>query len=325
MSISIIVCHHRGKGMLDATIKSLQRCYGTFEIIVASSYEMDTEWKDVRVIHVPGGPAIKRNVASRFAHYDRLAFFDDDVEVEPNALLEMDRFLDDSGMVFGKLKNFEHRDRFDEAGGFLTWTGFIWARSESGVEDIGQYEAVEEIFAGKSAACMIRRDVFAKVGFFDKHFEILGEESDLAWRVWLSGYRVLYCPQSITWHKFNTKYKPIENYTHDRVYRNGVRNYITMLASNLEWFNVIRILPVHILLWVIAGIGKMMTGKFRASLYIFKGLGQVSITHILKRRRQVAGIRIVRDRDLHKIIFRSPNLKYYLRRFWHYITGTMHG
>lgn len=327
--ISVIFCHHKGDFIHKAVETVLKSRGVEVEVIVATSAEGLKLPKEVKVIEIEGGPAHKRNMAYRFATHPYIAFYDDDVEIDKDSLIEMYKICkrQDVGMVFSKLMNMEFPDRFDEAGGFLTWTGFIWSRAESNLKDVGQYNKTEEIFAGKSAACMIKRKVFWKIGGFDKSFEILGEETDLAWRVWISGYKVMFCPKSYVAHAFNTKYKPIDFYTHQRVYFNGCRNYITMLASNLEKRNLIKILPVHVMSWIVAGLGMLLTGKPRASYHIFRGLVYClkNIRWIRLKRKKVAEIRIKSDKELFKTIYKKVRIGYYLERLRRYFVVGLHG
>jgi len=331
--VSAILCHHKGT-LVYRAIDSLLKSKGVeIEIILATSdetlfnrYEKEPRFKQVVI---KGGPAGKRNVGFRFAQYPLVAFFDDDIEVKPWAVYEMAKSLqqDGVGMVFGKLLNMEFTDRFDEAGSYLTSSGFLWARAESGCRDVGQFEKTEFVLAGKSASCMIHRRVFVEVGMYDPSYEILAEETDLAWRVWLYGYRVLYIPSSVTLHAFNTKFKPPDMYTPKRVYFNGCRNYLSMLMTNLGdrelWLPVI----VQLIVWTAAGMGFLITGKREAGIYVFNGIGWF-ISHIniiLSKRRKVQGARRVSDRDLMPIIRRNPPVSYYIKRFFHYIKTGRHG
>lgn len=333
IKVSAILCHHKGN-LIHKAVESLKASLGVdLEIIVVSS---DTDcvkhyWdvKGVNCVYSQGGPAYKRNVGYRFSNHPLIAFFDDDIEVRPYTVYEMAlRLMDPKiGMVFGKLLNMEFHDRFDEAGSFLTWSGFLYARAESGIQDRGQFDEECHVLAGKSASCMIHRKVFSEVGMFDESYEILGEETDLAWRVWLYGYKVLYVPSSVTFHAFNTKFKPADMYTPKRVYFNGCRNYISMLLTNLGKYELIIPVVTQFVVWFSAGCGFLITGKREAGVNVFRGLGWV-ITHmksILSKRRKVQSVRKISDRDLMAIVRFNPPMGYYVKRFLSYVRTGRHG
>lgn len=332
--VSVIICHHKGT-LIYKAVDSLLKSEGvTFEIIIATSdetlfnrYAGDSR---VRQVFIEGGPARKRNIAARFANGEFLAFYDDDIEATPRSLFQLRSSLitdDKIGMVFGKLLNMEFHDRFDEAGSYLTPTGFLWARAESGCKDIGQYEDAVPILAGKSAACMIHKKLFWRIGAFDASYEILGEETDLAWRVWLAGFQVWFVPQSVTYHAFNTRFKPVDFYIPRRVYFNGCRNYLSMLFTNLSYPRVIISLVTQIVVWTAAGVGMLVTGKHEAGINIFKGLGYFfnHMPILLRKRRKVQESRKIKDSELMPIVMRNPPISYYVKRFFHYIKTGRHG
>ena len=216
----------------------------------------------------------------------------------------------------------------DNAGSFLTWTGFLYAREESGMLDQGQWDEVEEIFAGKGAAMALRRSTFYKVHGFDATYGILAEETDISWKVWFIGQRVLWIPRAVLYHAFNTKFKPWSYfYTPKRVYYNGCRNYIIMLTKFLEWKNWWRIVPLHACIWFCAGIGMLLAGKFEAGVNILKGLWY-HFTHwgyTMQQREETQALRTRADEELFKIIMRQPKTTFYWKRFWHYIKTGRHG
>lgn len=327
--ISVIVCCHN-QGFIHKFVESVKKSIGvTYEIIIVSSDDALCEVgiPQCTVINGPAMPAAKRNMGSRIARGRYLAFFDDDVEIEADCLRQF--WLNaDLGMVFGKLYKADEVPRFDEAGGYLTSTGFIWSRAGQNDLDNGQFDKRETIFAGKSASCMIRADLFNWIGGFDEDFGILGEESDLAWRVWHNGMGVYFIPTARGIHYFNTKWKPAKDYyTSSRVHFNGCRNYITMLIKNLEAKNLWRILPLHIGIWVLAGSLMCVTGKFTQGINIFKGLWYVirNLKYILEKRRKVQNRRVISDRDLWPLIFRRPPRAYYTQRFTRYWRTNLHG
>jgi len=333
--VSCIVCHHAGN-FLPALAESLRKSIGvTYELIIVTSVKDFNlpGFPEAKILYLNAGPSEKRNFGAKQATSNYLFFLDDDTEVKPMFLYEMTEAMKKRGvgMVYGKTLNMERRNMLDNAGSYLTWTGFLWAREESGaIEDKGQFDEIEEIFAGKGAAMALRRDTFDKVGGFDPIYEILAEETDISWKVWFIGETVLWVPQAVLYHAFNTKFKPWSYfYTNKRVYYNGCRNYLLMHLKMLEWKNVIRILPILSTVWFFAGFGMLVTGKWEAGILIWKGLlyhiNPVNIVDTLKRRKEAQKLRTKSDKELFKIIMRQPKFSFYWNRFWHYLKNARHG
>lgn len=331
-TISVIVCHHKGN-FIYKFVDSCKKSIGvSYEIIVITSDDQlaVTGIPDCRVFNGDQYPAAKRNMGARVSKGKYLAFFDDDVEISPTCLYRFVSFLDsneDVGMVYGKLYNMEHQDRFDEAGGYLTSTGFLWSRAGQNDIDSGQYDFYETILAGKSASCMIRQEVFFKVNGFDEDFGILGEETDLSWRVWLQDYKVSFVYNATGYHAFNTRFKPAKDYyTSKRVHFNGCRNYITMLLKNLEARNL-WIIPIHVLVWFTASCAMLCTLKLKQGMNVLGGILYVVINlrGILQKRRRIQDKRVISDRELFPFIFKDPPRAYYIQRFCRYISLGLHG
>lgn len=331
--VSVVVCHHTGD-LLFGFIKSLKASEDVnFEVIVMTSDE-NLALKGISgcwVHHSTELPAAKRNAGVRLARAKNVAFFDDDVTIDPRCLrLLMNTLHFDAriGMVYGKLFNMEFPSRLDEAGGYLTSTGFIWSRAAQNEIDIGKYGEVEQVFAGKSASCIIHKNLFLEIGGFDEDFGILGEESDLSWRVWLSGRSVLFQPNATGLHAFNTKFKPpAKYYTSDRVHYNGARNYITMLFKNLETKNLCRILPLHLGIWIFAGLAMIGTLKIRQGVNILRGIGYFfsNWSSLYAKRKRVQRRRRVTDEEIWPAIYRVPPRGYYRTRILRYISLGLHG
>lgn len=326
---SVILCHHAGD-FVPKAIQSLKQSEDVDpEIIVVTSVD-GISFEGARTVFCLGGASYKRNVGALYASHEYLFFLDDDIEVTPRFLTEMIFALKmpNVGMVYGKTLNMERRHMLDNAGSFLTWTGFLWAREESGIEDKGQFDEYEEIFAGKGAAMALRRSTFRKVYGFDPNYGILAEETDISWKVWFIGERVLWVPRAVLYHAFNTKFKPWSYfYTPKRVYYNGCRNYLIMLTKFLEWKHWFRIVPFHACVWFCAGVGMLFCGKTEAGMNILKGLlyHAVKFKTVLRLRKETQRLRTKSDKELFKKIMRQPSPKFYIKRFFHYLKTGMHG
>jgi GT2 family glycosyltransferase len=60
-----------------------------------------------------------------------------------------------------------------------------------------------EVFGPCAGAALYSRSALAEVGFFDEAFFAYLEDSDLAWRLRLRGWRTLYVPSAQVWHEYS--------------------------------------------------------------------------------------------------------------------------
>lgn len=329
--VSVVICHHRGDLILRC-LESVYKSEGvTYDVLVISSDETFAHPR-ATVYTVSGGPAHKRNVGVSRSRGDVLVFLDDDVEISPYCLYELKQFLEEHpecGMAFGKIYNMERRTEFDDCGSWFTWTGFLWARAGNYQRDVGQFQQPVRCLASKSATCAIRRGVFHVVGGFDAAYFILGEDTDLAWRVWLRGWEVWYAPRAVSWHAFGCEsLKPrADYYTIQRTMTYGCRNYLSMLWTNLSFLRLAAIFPLHLSAWCMALMGFAIRGDFFRAHGIMRGLQEFCqrLPDLSRKRHRVQSTRVISDRLLFQSIYYSPGFSYYLNRMWRYWTTQLHG
>ncbi|MDP1721735.1 MAG: glycosyltransferase family 2 protein [Candidatus Gottesmanbacteria bacterium] len=103
-----------------------------------------------------------------------------------------------------------HKERYQEtelgkviwyAGGFIDWENMY--ASHRGVDEVdkGQYDKTEETLFVTGCSMMVRKEVFEKIGLFDEKFFAYLEDLDYCLRAKRAGYKLLYAPQSVVWHK----------------------------------------------------------------------------------------------------------------------------
>lgn len=326
----VVVPHHRGR-LIDRCLETIQSSdlgpYSVKTITVSSDPDYPA------TIYSTTGPAEKRNLAVKFygSTHKYLIFLDDDLELGRYTLWNMIQAMEakpQCGMGFTKILNMERRQEFDDCGSWLTWTGFLWARAGNAVLDVGQFDAPEKVLASKSACCIVRRDAFLEAGGFDDDYYILGEETDLAWRIWLTGRECWYFPSAVSWHAFNTGLKPKDQYyTDERVFYRGCRNYLNLLLTNLGTTTLVATLPIHLSGWLVSAAGFVLTGHPRKALMIVSGIISVvrTIKPTLRKRKKVQGNRKLSDRQLLPLISRNPGWAYYAGRLKRYWTQQTHG
>jgi GT2 family glycosyltransferase len=68
-------------------------------------------------------------------------------------------------------------------------------------DDVGQFDRVEEVFAGCGASLLIRAEMLTDIGGFDERFFMYYEDVDLSWRARLRGWQVRYAPGALVRHQ----------------------------------------------------------------------------------------------------------------------------
>jgi len=342
--VSVIIVNHNGIEFVEPCVRSvLANNYRNFEVIFVDNASSDGSLELVKktfrvesrlkIIENPSslGPAVGRNVGARHSKGEYLAFLDNDTEVDKNWLLELVKVLEKDktiGAAQAKLLKMGADNLYDCAGDYLGPLGFLIERSR-GAEDKGQFDFIADILSAKSAASIIRKELFDKIGGFDADFYMYLEETDLSWRVWLAGYRVVFIPQAVVRHAFNTARKDFKRYYTKYIVRYyGCRNYITTLIKNLEFKNLLRILPFHIGCWFILSFFFILRGGIFDGYYILKGIAwNISNIHVLinKRHKINKQIRVNSDASILKKVIDKRGIGYYFYKGFAYLTGRTFG
>jgi GT2 family glycosyltransferase len=136
-----------------------------------------------------------------------------DIRLLPGTLAALcgtlDRSAPDLAAVGGKLLRAHGDDLhpttvIDSTGIVMTGDGRHFDRG-AGETDVGQYDCEEEVFGISGAMVLFRRNVLerSKVDgeIFDEDFFAFREDADLAWRLRGFGYRALYVPSAVAYHR----------------------------------------------------------------------------------------------------------------------------
>jgi GT2 family glycosyltransferase/2-phospho-L-lactate transferase/gluconeogenesis factor (CofD/UPF0052 family) len=149
-------------------------------------------------------------------------------------------------------------------------------------ERLGAVEPGREREITSFAACgaAARRDVLDEVGFFDDDFFLYATEDDLSIRIWNAGYKIVYEPRCVSYHRESRKQRNWGRYGY------GFRN--------ATWFNI-KHLPLHLLPVVfIRNLFWLFTRsiRFRSFPYFYHGLiglfqGYFQFLTPLKKRKKI--------------------------------------
>lgn len=339
--VSLIIVNRNGIKFIGECLRSIfSGSYADIEVIVVDNDSQDGSAEYIRsnfgaesrlrVLEERGinlGPAACRNIGAGKAQGKYLVFLDNDTEVEPQAIRELVLPLESDlsiGAAQAKLLRLGSGNFYDCAGDFLGPLGFLIERS-MGKQDTGQFDFIADILSAKSAASIIRKSLFEKIKGFDSDFFMYLEETDLCWRVWLAGSRVVFIPGSRVYHAFKTPKKDFKKHYSKYVVRfYGCRNYISTLIKNLEFRNLIKILPLHLACWILIALFFMIKLRFNDAFFILKGIGWniINIGVLLKKRRYInQHIRRWPDREILSRVADKRGLGYYLQKATSYIDG----
>jgi GT2 family glycosyltransferase len=212
------------------------------------------------------------------------------------------------GVAQSKLRSLRNRNIIDCVGVSIDSYGmpYIIGHDE---EDKGQYDYIHEIFCAAGNAITIKKDVLAKVGFFDPDFFIHLEDDDLCWRAWLNGYRVACAKKSIVFHLGSgTLSKQSQEMKIFQLWKNR----ILLLIKNYNTYNLLRYLPISLLLILIASVLNTLRGNFngvRCYLNVIKWLIS-NFKRIWLKRVKVQSNRKVTDDNIKKLMLRKPVFVY---------------
>ena len=87
------------------------------------------------------------------------------------------------------------------AGGRIDWKNILF--SHRGVDEVdkGQYGQMETTEFASGCAMFVKREVFEKIGFFDKKYFTYLEDADFCERAKKADFQLLFVPQAVLWHK----------------------------------------------------------------------------------------------------------------------------
>jgi len=100
-------------------------------------------------------------------------------------------------------------NRVDSVGEFFT-NAFTVARPGEGKDGDGYLKP--RIVTGACAAAVVyRREMLSKIGFLDEDFYLNHEDNDLSLRAWFSGWKCLFVPEAVAYHKVSTTIGVLSN------------------------------------------------------------------------------------------------------------------
>ncbi|MCK5919536.1 MAG: glycosyltransferase family 2 protein, partial [Methylococcales bacterium] len=305
-AISIIIPNWNGKQHLTACLTSLRRqTFQKYEVIVADNGSTDgsqelirADYPDVRLIELGRNIGFTGacNAGWHAARGDVIILLNNDTEVDSGWLgqiMAAFAMYPEVGIVASKMLLFDKRDHFHTAGDYYRVDGIpgnrgVWQ------QDVGQYDSAEYVFSACGGSSAYRRTLIDQIGFLDNDFFFSCEDVDLAWRAQIAGWRTLYLPDAIVYHKLKATGGGVTSSYYDG--RNFLyliwKNYPTSLLKR-HWKKIVRA-QGHITIEALRHWrGKEARARLRGQVAGLLGAGRM-----LRKRRAVQATRRVADEYL---------------------------
>jgi len=310
LPVSIVIPNWNGAHHLPTCLESLRRqTYPHVEIIVADNRSTDgslellaRDYPEVQVLALGEnrGFAGACNAGMQVARGAFVVLLNNDTEANPRWVEEIVAAFQrhpEAGLVASKMLLFDRRDSFHTAGDLYRVSGIpgnrgVWQK------DVGQYDREEYVFGACGGSAAYRQATLDQVGLLDEDFFYSCEDVDLAWRAQLAGWRCVYAPRAVVYHKLSATGGGVTASFYDG------RNFIYLLAKDypgdlwrMHWRAILRAQLRITADALRAWRGAAARARLRGQL-----AGLLGIPRMLRKRRTVQRSRTVEQSYLESIL-----------------------
>lgn len=140
----------------------------------------------------------------------------------------------------------------DYVGSAMTWYGMGY-KPWTAQKPPATPDSAKDVLFGTGSAMFVRRAVFDALGGFDERYFMFFEDVDLGWRLNLSGWRFVYEPESLAFHKHHASMTDFGPYKETYLLE---RNALYTLYKNLGEESVTEALAAALLLAARRGVAR---------------------------------------------------------------------
>ncbi len=274
--VSIVIPSFNGMEHLEECLASLDRLdypADRVEVLVVDNASTDGSTRFVRkrfpstrVLELMEnrGFAAACNRGAHDAHGSVVVFLNNDMRVDPAWLRELVTPLVASADVAATSSRILSWDgkAIDFVGGAVNFYGHGFQPLHGRPVGEDDSTTIKPLLFACGGSMAARRDIFLSSGGFDEDYFAFFEDIDLGWRLWVLGYRVLYAPAAVAYHKGHATGSKLPAHQLRVLYE---RNALATLIKNYDDANLARVLPAAMLL---AGkralvYGHVQDGAFR--------------------------------------------------------------
>lgn len=284
--VFVIILNWNGYEVTKECLESLRSIdYPNFEIIVVDNGSSDSSperfrknFPDLELIRNPknlgftGGNNVGiRRALEHGAVY--VLLLNNDTVVAPTFLSELIRVAESDeriGILNPKIYYFDNPRTIWYAGGtFNRWRGFARHVGHR-TKDVSRYDEIREVTFITGCAYLIKSSVIREIGLLDDLFFYTCEDTDWSIRALQAGFKAVYVPSAVIWHKesYDTKRnvgKPFRDFY-------NIRNSILLARKHARFYEWPTILASLGILLSYRTAGYLVRREFPRVKALYKGL-----------------------------------------------------
>lgn len=211
--ISVIVVNWNGVALLDDCLGPLScQTYDNYEIIFVDNGSSDhsvrhvqKNFPHVKIVELDENRGFTggNSAGLEVAEGEFIALVNNDARVELDWIERIVHPMvkDPTVGICASKLIVEGTLTIDSAGIGVTTAGVGFNRGYS--EEKSTYYVSAEVFGACAAGALYRRKMLDEIGFLDEDFFLYSEDVDLSFRSQLSGWKCLYIPSAVVYHKLN--------------------------------------------------------------------------------------------------------------------------
>ncbi|MBR1893381.1 MAG: glycosyltransferase family 2 protein [Lachnospiraceae bacterium] len=275
--ITVIIPNYKGLDVIRDCMDSLmQQTFSDFDTIVVDNHSLDgsaeiveQEYTWAKLIKLADNFGFSRavNEGLKACKTPYVILLNNDTKSDKDFVRALYEAIKEDKNIFSvssKMLQMDNPSRIDGAGDYYSAWGWAFARGKD--KSSSRYNEKADVFSACAGAAIYRRSILDEIGWFDEfHFAYL-EDVDVGYRARIMGYRNVYEPAAIVYHKGSGATGSRHN---DFKVRISARNNMYIIMKNMPILQIIINLP-----FLLFGFG------IKAMFFIFKGYGRAYLSGI---------------------------------------------